>query len=399
MLKKLRKRFVLINMAIVVGMLLIIFGLVIHFTGNDLENKSDTMLQKLAQNALDPGSPEMDMQLPYFTLRFNKRGEVFASGHTHYDITDIDFINSLIHRITKINRTSGYIEEYSLKYTVVTTPSMQVIAFLDVSSHRSTLVTLFRNSLITAAAALAVFTFISILLARWTVNPIEKAWNQQKQFISDASHELKTPLTVIMSNAELLQGADCTEENLQQYSSSILSSSRQMRQLVEGMLELARADNGQIQTNFAPVELSKLALDSILPFEPVFYENNMLLRYHIAQDITVNGSSQHLHQLVDILLDNARKYSAPGIVDLQLCRQGRNHCLLQVSNPGTPIPEEELELIFQRFYRSDTARSNTGSFGLGLSIAHRIAQEHGGKIWAESNETGNCFSVLLPCQP
>lgn len=399
MIKKLRQRFVVINMVIITAMLLIIFGLVIHFTNADLDNKSDTMLQSIAQNALDPGNPEMDVPLPYFTLSFNRRNEIVASGKTALDITDPKIIDDLMKQITRINRKSGYLEAYNLKYTVVTSPTIQVVAFLDVSSHHSALLSLIRNSLIIAVVALAGFTFISILLAWRTVRPVEQAWQQQKQFISDASHELKTPLTVIMSNAELLHSTEDTDESLLQYSGNILSSSNQMRHLIEGMLELARADNGQIQTGFEILNFSKLVSDSVLPFEPVFFENDMILQSGIAPDIQVKGSAQHLRQLTDILLDNARKYSAPGIVALHLTRQDQNKCLLSVSNPGNPIPEAELENIFQRFYRTDTARSNTGSFGLGLSIARRIAEEHGGKIWAESNETGNCFFVLLPCQP
>lgn len=397
MIKKLRKRFVIINMAIITGMLLVIFGLVIHFTNQNLDSQSNAMLQNLAQSALDPSNPRRDVPLPYFTLTFNTRGEIMAAGKTNLDITNPKFIDRLMREIEEINRHTGYIEEYDLKYTVVTSHTLQVVAFLDVSSHRSTMFSLVQSSLITAAAALAVFTLISILLARWTVRPVEQAWNQQKQFISDASHELKTPLTVIMSNAELLHSAENADESQLQYSGNILSGSAQMRHLIEGMLELARADNGQIQTNFEKVNFSKLVSDSVLPFEPVFFENDMMLHYSIAPDIQVKGSSQYLRQLTDILLDNAQKYSAPGIVTLHLTRQAQNTCLLSVANPGNPIPEAELEAIFQRFYRTDSARTNTGSFGLGLSIAQRITEEHGGKIWAESNETGNCFFVLLPC--
>ena len=396
MIKKLRIRFVIINMAIITGMLLVIFGLVIHFTNRDLDAKSDTMLQQLAQSALDPSNPQVDIPLPYFALTFNTRGEVMASGKTNLDITDPQFLDGLMRRIAAINRTTGFIEEYNLKYTVVTSPTLQVVAFLDVSNQQSALFSLVRNSLIIAAVALAGFAIISILLARWTVKPVEQAWNQQKQFLSDASHELKTPLTVIMSNAELLHSSENADDNQLQYSGNILSSSTQMRHLIEGMLELARADNGQIQTNFDAVNLSKLVSDAVLPFEPVFFEQDMILQSAIAPDIQVQGSTQHLRQLTDILLDNARKYSAPGIVALHLTRQEQNQCLLSVSNPGNPIPEAELSSIFQRFYRTDTARTG-GSFGLGLSIAKRIAEEHGGKIWAESNETGNCFFVLLPC--
>ena len=396
MLKKLRRRFVLINMAIVTGMLLVIFGLVIHFTNLDLDAQSDSMLQKIAQNALDPVGREPNTQLPYFTLRFSASGQVVASGKTHYDITDREFLDELIATIYDINKTTGYLEDYHLKYTVVTSPIVQVIAFVDVSSQQSAMLSLLQVSILTAVAALAAFTFISILLARWAVNPGDKAWQQQKQFISDASHELKTPLTVIMSNAELLQDDGCDRGVC---ADNILASSQQMRHLVEGMLELARADNGQIQTHFENMDLSKTVSDSILPFEPMFFESGLRLESVIEPGILVHGSQQHLHQLTDILLDNAQKYSTPGIVDVKLSRQGKNQCLLTVSNPGTPIPQGELDSIFQRFYRSDTARTSSGSFGLGLSIAQRIVQEHGGNIWAESNPSGNRFSVLLPCYP
>lgn len=397
MLKKLRKRFICINMAIVTGMLLIIFGLFIHFTSVNLENSSDAMLQRLAQNAIDPGSPDINTPLPYFTLSFNTRGDYIASGKTHYDISNRMFIDTLMRRIMEINRNTGYIEEYHLKYTVTTTPGLQVIAFLDISSHQTTITSLTQISLLIGAAALVAFTVISILLARWAVNPVDKAWKQQQQFVSDASHELKTPLTVIISNAELLKSG--APADYPRFTDNILTSSSQMRKLVENLLELARADNGQIKTSFEVFDYSQTVSDSILPFEPIFFENNMILESHIQPGIQTNGSILHLRQLTDILLDNARKYSDPGVVELHLYRQGRNQCVLTVSNPGTPIAQEELETIFQRFYRADKARSNTGSFGLGLSIAQRITEEHGGQIWAESNETGNRFTVVLPCMP
>ena len=132
-------------------------------------------------------------------------------------------------------------------------------------------------------------------------------------------------------------------------------------------------------------------------FEPFFFERQLTLHTNIQPDIRLRGSEYHLRQVVEILLDNAAKYSAKGIVRVNLEQQGRNHCLLTVSNPGEPIPQEDLQKIFERFYRADVARSRDGSFGLGLPIAQTIVREHCGKIWAVSNETGNCFCVQLPC--
>lgn len=397
MLKSLRKRFIGINMAIVAGMLLIIFGLVFHFTKVDLENKSNTMLQIISQGVKEPGSQNRDVFLPYFILDINTRGEILISGNSHYDLSDSSFIHELLQVVNDAQKQVGRIPKYDLKYRLSSGPTGSRIVFLDVSSNTDALSSLLQTSIVIGTLAIAAFTFISILLARWAVKPVEHAWTQQKQFVSDASHELKTPLTVIISNAELLQNDQTQDDQRLQYSNNILSSSQQMRHLVEGLLDLARADNGNIQSNFTVVDLSRTISDSVLTFDAIFFENNLTLNSNILPQILVQGSAQHLRQLIDILLDNAQKYSSPGIVDVELYRYNKNQCMLTVSNPGAPIPTNELEKIFQRFYRADTARSNTGSFGLGLSIAQRIANEHNGQIWAESNTTGNRFCVLLPC--
>ena len=244
--------------------------------------------------------------------------------------------------------------------------------------------------------SLIVFFVISLFLAKWMVKPVDRAWTQQKQFISDASHELKTPLAVIMANAELMQSTANTAEK-DRYCGNIFQMSVRMRELVEGMLDLSRVDNGQVKSTFKKLDLSGLVEEALLPFEPMFFENGLHLQSSVGQGITVNGNDRYLSQVVHILLDNALKYSAPGIVELQLQRYGRTQALLTVSNPGNPIAPEDQERIFDRFYRQDEARTASGSFGLGLAIAKSLVTEHGGRIWVDSNKTGNCFCVLLPC--
>ena len=396
MLKKLRRRFICINMAIVAGMLLIIFGLVFQLTKTDLQSKNNTAMQILVQSVRETGKAP-DIRMPYFVIRFDLFGNTTISGKTSLDLSDTQFVSELLQQVYNDHKESGQIQQYDLLYTIVSAPTSQNVIFLDISGNNAALSSLVQMSLLTGIVALAAFAGISILLARWAVKPVDKAWQQQKQFVSDASHELKTPLTVIMGNAELLNSPECDEESKQCYTEAILSSSHQMRNLVEGLLELSRADNGQIQTNFQPLNLSKLVNERTLPYEAVFFEEGLILESHIETEIFVQGSQQHLQQLIDILLDNAQKYSAPGIVDITFRAMGNNQCLLSVSNPGTPIPAEDLEKIFQRFYRADNARSNTGSFGLGLSIAQQIVRQHNGRIWAESNASGNRFNVLLPC--
>ncbi len=398
MLKKLRAKFVLVNMSIVLAMLLIIFGMLFHFTKADLEKDTQAVLHTLAQNATKSGVPEeADTNLRYFSLHYNMlSGEAIASGDIGLPISDPGFLEELILEVYEQEDDEGYLDEYGLRYYRIFSWNVMAVGFVDDSSYTQVLESLTVAGASIGVVSLLVFFVISLFLARWMVKPVDTAWKKQKQFISDASHELKTPLTVIMSNAELLQSTDA-EEAKNQYCSNILTMSHRMRDLVEGLLNLSRVENGQVKQSFTKIDLSKLIEDAVLPFEPVFFEKGLAFQSQIEEGITVTGNDRYLSQVVQILLDNAVKYSAPGLVELHLQRRGRNQALLTVSNPGNPIDPEEQERIFDRFYRSDKARTGSGSFGLGLAIAKSTVIEHGGRIWVDSNPSGSCFCVMLPC--
>ena len=168
-----------------------------------------------------------------------------------------------------------------------------------------------------------------------------------------------------------------------------------MRGLVENLLDLARVDGGLTEKAVEVVDLSRLLSEALLPFEPVFFERGLPLESQIVEGIIVRGSELHLRQVVDILLDNARKY-AQGPVEIRLDRSGSRWCLLFVASPGEEMSSQEIKDIFKRFYRRDKSRSQEGGAGLGLSIAQGIVEAHGGKIWAESRDSINIFYVRLP---
>ncbi len=398
MLKKLRIKFVVVNMSIVLAMLLIIFGMLFHFTGVDLEKDAKALLHNIAQEGLQSNTPtkSADTNLQHFTVRINIWNEVSAYGYTAYDLEDDRFIQELIYEVLDKRQDEGYIEKYDLQYYRIVTRDLIVISFVDQSGQQDALDSLLVMAAIIGGVSLLVFFVISLFLAKWMVRPVDVAWKKQKQFISDASHELKTPLAVIMANAELMQSTDQPEEK-DRYSGNILLMSKRMRELVEGMLNLSRVDNGQVKGTFAPLNLSELIENAVLPFEPMFFESGLTLQSNVEKGITVNGNDRYLSQVIHILLDNVLKYSEPGLVELQLHRYGRSQVMLTVSNPGNPIAPEDQERIFDRFCRLDEARTGSGSFGLGLAIAKSMITEHGGSIWVESNKTGNCFCVLLPC--
>lgn len=399
MTKKLRHQFILITMSIVTIMLCIIMSMIYFFTKMNMENNSINMMQNIAGNPFllhFPNELPEEIRLPYFALLASPEGDLIAADGGYYDLSDEGFLDEVIGAASSSPRRTGVIEEYLLRFYRLNTPAGQVLVYADISSERIILSSLLRNCILIGAACFLAFLGISFLLAGWITRPIDRAWKQQQQFIADASHELKTPLTVIMTNAELMQNPDYDEASRAAFSSSILVMSKQMRSLVEQMLELARADNVRRSVNFSPVDFSRLVLDATLPFEPVFFEKGLSLHTEIAENITVSGDASQLRQVLDILLDNAQKYSGKkGATWVTLQRHGKGHCLLTVADEGEEIPTKELNNLFKRFYRADKARSRTGSFGLGLSIAETIIARHKGRIWVESKNNINTFFVEL----
>lgn len=399
MLKKLQRKFVVINMTMVTTMLFVIFCLVYHFTQRNLEMENISMMKAIAANPFHvdhPDNPSSELKLPFFILQLGIEGELVSAGGGYYDLSDWIFLRSLIEESNQSRQETGVIEEHNLRYLRVKMPRETILVFSDISSERNTLTHLLQSCAVIGLISFFVFLGISIFLAKWAVKPVAKAWQQQKQFIADASHELKTPLTVVMTNTELLQCDGYNDMERKQFLQNIALMSQQMKRLIEKMLELAKTDNQQTTLPMGACNLSKLVLDAAIFFEGVFVEKGLWLESSVEPDINVWGNEESLRQLIDILLDNAQKYSyADSVAHICLYSSDRRKCCIKVSNCGTPIPQQELTSIFQRFYRTDKARSRDGGFGLGLSIAENIVTQHSGKIWAESQEGINSFFVEL----
>ena len=435
MIQKLRIRFVSIMMLIVCTMLIIIFGLVVHMTHSRIREDGFRMMENAVyapMGTLSDRNPkrkdenkQMNILLPFFRVQIDADGKIVDMDGDYYDLTQEGseaVLEELVSAATASEEKVGDLHDYNLRYyrsgarkwsyekkadrnpvpeTAPAAPAStdgQIIIFMDVSSEIATMQNLYRTCVIIGLGSLASFLIISIFFARWAVRPVEEAWAQQRQFVSDASHELKTPLTVILTDAEMLKSPRFDEAHKAQFVDNILTMSNQMRGLVESLLQLARVDNGTIQKiPLQHIDFSALVLDELLTFDALFFEKGLTLAEDIADGIMVHGSAQHLKQVVEILLDNAQKYSEPhGTVRVTLQKSGAHHCLLSVADPGDAISPEDLRKIFQRFYRIDEARAMNHSYGLGLSIAENIVKNHKGRIWAESAEGINTFRVELP---
>lgn len=394
MIKRLKIKFVCINMLIVTVMLAAIFGMVLHSTRNNLEKRSIQMIQGIHDSRPAMG-PINDDRIPHFIVTVGPRNLMTVSSDLFFRQESEEVMLEIARTVYESDEMSGVLQDYGLRFSRRITPYGEQLIFVDISTEQNIWRDLLQTCAVIAVISYVLFFIISVVLARWAIRPVETAWDQQRQFVADASHELKTPLTVIMTNAELLQEPAYPAQEKAKFAGSILAMSHQMRGLVDGLLNLARIDNGAVKTVFTELNLSALVEDCLLPFEPLFFEKGMLLQSSIEKGICVRGSEAHLRQVVEILLDNASKYAeSESMVQLQLKRQGI-HTLLSVSNPGEDISREDLKNIFKRFYRIDKSRSMNHSYGLGLSIAESIVKEHGGKIWAESQGGMISFHVQL----
>ena len=392
MIRRLRVKFVCVNMAIALGMLCAIFATVLHFTRLSLASESLRSMEEAAVEPMGLRRPG-EARLPCFTLRLGHRGELVAAGDGFYDLSDEAYLRRVLAAALETGQPSGVLEEDGLRFCRTGPPDRQVLVFADVSGERRTMEGLVRTCLLIGGGSLAAFLLISLLLARWAVRPVERAWEQQRQFVADASHELKTPLTVILTNAELLQ-----EEDGGRFAANILTMARQMRELVEGLLELARVDGGIPEAAMERLDFSRLVSEAVLPFEPLFFEAGLTLECQVAPHLEVRGSAQRLRQAAEVLLDNAQKYTITGgTVVLRRERRGRS-CVLSVFSPGEPLSGEELRNVFKRFCRGDGARSRGGGYGLGLAIAEGIVSAHRGRIWAEGGAGGTTFFIRLPLE-
>ena len=405
MIRQLRRKFVLINMALVTALMAVICLLLILSAAGNLQADSMAVLERVIDETepsvwmFERGRWRDEVSLPYFTVAINLMGDVVVTSGQSYTLESEEALAEIVAASFAQPQQSGFLEEYGLAYLRKESGFGWRMAFVDNSYAVSSLRSTIWNTVTVGLAALVAFLLVSVLLARWAVRPVERSWQQQRQFVADASHELKTPLTIILSNAGLLQSWDGEDRaGPDRWAENISAAGGQMRELVEQLLLLARSDSdGAARQSFAPVDLSDLVKSAVLLFEPVAFEaGRRFAPGEVERGITVSGDAARLQRLAGVLLDNAVKYASPGgQIRVTLRREGRR-CVLVVANEGEPIPAEELEAIFRRFYRSDRSRSSPG-FGLGLAIARTIAGEHGGRLWASSGGDGwNRFTCALP---
>lgn len=341
--------------------------------------------------------PEEKSPIPCFVVGYDHDGVFYTDGPGYYDLTDQAYLEQLYRDAVDTEADSGVLVGETLRFVKLADICGEAYAFTDISSELQVLGRLMTRYIMIGLLAMGCFLIISILISHWAVRPVDRVMKQQQQFIADASHELKTPLTVILTNSELLCSEEYSPEERQVFSRNNLTMAQQMRGLVEELLELARADKGVRSTQLEQIDLSQLVCDAVLPFEPVYFEAGRTLECKVDPDIWVNGNEAALLHLVEILLDNGCKYSTLGsTVKICLTRCGLKRITLSVQSSGDTLSKQECRDVFKRFYRRDPNRSMNHSYGLGLSIAKTVVRTHKGRIWMRSKKGVNTFYVRLP---
>lgn len=411
MIQKLRRKFVLINMSLVFSVLLIVFSVFLYTNYQRLENTSKNDMKMALTRTSEKTPPKFEIggskpqdlppTTPIVCAVLDSDGEILKTVGQNAEISQ-QVLEQAVQQALEANTREGTISSLDLRFLRQDMSSGVKIAFADRSHERDSIRSLLFSALLVGAGGLFAFFLISLYLARWALRPVERAWEQQRQFVADASHELKTPLTVILANIGiLLSHRESTIEQQLKWVEYTGTEATRMKQLVDDLLFLAKSDARRMPPPQTPVDLSNIAWSSLLPYESVAFEQGVTLNSSIAPNLFILGDSGRLQQLIVILLDNACKYAGEhGVVTLTL-EQLQSKARLTVNNTGALIPTDQLEQIFERFYRLDQSRARkTEGYGLGLSIAKTIVEAHGGKISAVSSAgAGTSFIVTLPLQP
>lgn len=316
----------------------------------------------------------------YFTVRVSSDDqflELIQDFPLNYTNEEISHLVSEIIKTKKqystINGVTFYIKELR--------NSTKLICMVNRNSELKTLSKLYMYSTLLYLLSIIVSVLISIPISKYMISPAEEAFRKQKQFIADASHELKTPIAVIGANLDVLE----SEIKNNKWLEYIKAENKRMGELVRDLLYLAKNDAGRNELTFSEFDFSNAVENSVLPFEVIAFEAEKTLEFDIQKGIICNGDEKSLKQVFIILVDNALKNSENGAkINVKAYSEGQK-IIYKVRNTGTGIKKDELEKIFLRFYRSDSSRvRKTGGSGLGLSIARAIATDHGGTLTADS---------------
>lgn len=326
-----------------------------------------------------------------YTVAKDEEGEFTVVFCPESQLDQKEELVQLAKQILTTNKMEGVFNH--VRYAISLVDQQTYISFLDYTIWHQQQFRMILSSIMIGMIGAILLSVVAVRLTRWLTKPVIEAFEKQKQFISDAGHELKTPLTVIKSSLDLLE----SQVGDSKYIEYIRNENDRMTELTYDLLYLSNMDGNNKQNSFERVDLSRCVEGTSLPFEALVYEQGFRLELNIEEGIIIEGDEKQLRKMVEVFLDNAMKHTYPkGKIQVGLTKE-KGKSILKVSNEGEPIPEEEQHKIFDRFYRSDKSRERSaGRYGLGLAIARKIAEGHKGSISVTCKDHSTTFSVVFP---
>lgn len=425
MIRRLRFKFVLLNMILMTAILIAALSCVYVITAETIKAQSLATMRELAGRRLtlldqffdrnpdllgngdngdddhdrpDAGETDSPPEAAFVVYVYEADNTYQVEGLTKQPEDRDLYLNTIIRQVYASGETDGILSDLHLRYLSVSMPYGRKLVLLDMAQENASLRVLLLSLIAAGLGAMALFLLASCLSSRVMVRPVEQSLTKQRQLISDISHELKTPIAVIGASTDVIRShGEESVSGQEKWLGYITSETQRMSSMISDMLQLARTNEAPELAAREVLDLSELAYGAALPFESLCFERNRELDILVEPNLYLRANEGALRQLISTLLDNACKYSDEGGKIFFRVRGESEKILLSVRNTGTPIPPESLPHIFDRFYRADPARTRSeGSYGLGLAIAKKLTEENGGKIAVESNaRDGSTFTCTF----
>lgn len=390
--KKLRKKFIYFSVGIIFFVLLSVSSFINISNLFTIRERSDILLNILAENdgefskTIDKSdieilknrlTPKITLSNRFFAVKTDIEQNVITVNTVDLYLTSSKNAVEYAKKALKTGKTTGYIDRF--KYKIKKTDYGLLIVFIDLSSDFDNFYYTLKNSFLISFVVLILVFVISFLLSKKVVSPMVKAYEKQKSFITDASHELKTPLAIINTNTDVIE----MENGENKWTLSIHKQVERLNELVKNLISLAKLEEEEIQkTNFS---LSDIIYEISNDYEEVCKNINRELKLNIEKNIQINADEKLIRKLITILIENAVKYSKENTqIKLNLEKQNKK-IIFTIENEADNLKIKKYDELFERFYRADFSRNRkTGGYGIGLSIAQSIAIKHKTKIQAES---------------
>lgn len=409
MIKKLQRKFIMITMGSLSLVMVILLGSINGINLYQMERRINGAIQVISQNQgkfpkyekgkLPSGdlkfgfqmNEETQFETRYFVVKINKDSSIREIDTSHIAAVSSNDAAVYAGKVISTNKNSGYKGIY--KYAVTKESYGYMLVFMDCRGQiQMATIFLLISCTVALINLLLVFILISVF-SKKAINPIIESMEKQKQFITDAGHEIKTPLAIISANSDVLELTVGKNE----WITSIRNQIIRLDKLVKNLLMLSKMDESSNKLVFADFDLSNAVFEAAGPFEVLAEAQNKKFLMDIQPGLKFRGDDGSIRQLISTLVDNAMKYSnEKGTIKISLSAV-KKRIKLEVFNTADEIDKENLDKLFDRFYRADSSRSReTGGYGIGLSIAKSITEAHHGKISVRSCDGKSiCFTVLI----